>query len=88
MKIVVATHNEGKLVEIRNILTEQLSAAAQGIELVSAGSLDLADPAETGVTFEENALLKARFVADATGLPFNSIMALLSLIHISEPTRP
>ncbi len=39
MKIVVATHNEGKLVEIRNILTEQLSAAAQGIELVSAGSL-------------------------------------------------
>ncbi|RYQ39591.1 RdgB/HAM1 family non-canonical purine NTP pyrophosphatase [Bifidobacterium pseudolongum] len=69
MKIVVATHNEGKLVEIRNILTEQLSAAAQGIELVSAGSLDLADPAETGVTFEENALLKARFVADATGLP-------------------
>lgn len=69
MKIVVATHNEGKLVEIRNILTEQLSAAAQGIELVSAGSLDLADPAETGVTFEENALLKARFVVGATGLP-------------------
>lgn len=69
MKIVVATHNEGKLVEIRNILTEKLSAAAQGIELVSAGSLDLADPAETGVTFEENALLKARFVAGATGLP-------------------
>lgn len=69
MKIVVATHNEGKLVEIRNILTEQLSAAARGIELVSAGSLDLADPAETGVTFEENALLKARFVAGATGLP-------------------
>lgn len=69
MKIIVATHNEGKLVEIRNILTEQLSAAAQGIELVSAGSLDLADPAETGVTFEENALLKARFVAGATGLP-------------------
>ena len=69
MKIVVATHNEGKLVEIRNILTEQLSAAAQGIELVSAGSLDLAAPAETGVTFEENALLKARFVAGATGLP-------------------
>ncbi len=68
MKIVVATHNEGKLVEIRNILTEQLSAAAQGIELVSAGSLDLADPAETGVTFEENALLKARFVAGATGM--------------------
>lgn len=69
MKIVVATHNEGKLVEIRNILNEQLSAAAQGIELVSAGSLGLADPAETGVTFEENALLKARFVAGETGLP-------------------
>lgn len=69
MKIVVATHNEGKLVEIRAILAEQLGERAGDIELVSAGSLGLPDPVETGVTFEANALLKARFVALRTGLP-------------------
>ncbi|WP_094667009.1 non-canonical purine NTP pyrophosphatase [Bifidobacterium myosotis] len=69
MKIVVATHNEGKLVEIRRILEEDLGEDASGIELVSAGSLHLPDPVETGVTFQENALLKARDVASRTGLP-------------------
>ncbi|KFI68224.1 non-canonical purine NTP pyrophosphatase [Bifidobacterium magnum] len=69
MKIVVATHNEGKLVEIRQIIEEHLEDAAADVELVSAGSLGLADPVETGVTFEENALLKARFVAASTGCP-------------------
>lgn len=69
MKIVVATHNEGKLVEIRQIIEEYLEDAAADVELVSAGSLGLADPVETGVTFEENALLKARFVAASTGCP-------------------
>ena len=63
MQIVVATHNEGKLVEIRRILEEDLGADAENIELVSAGSLHLPDPVETGVTFQENALLKARAVA-------------------------
>lgn len=69
MKIVVATHNEGKLVEIRSILDEMLGADAADVELVSAGSLHLEDPVETGVTFQENAVLKARFVAGETGLP-------------------
>ena len=69
MQIVVATHNEGKLVEIRRILEEDLGPAAVDIELVSAGSLHLPDPVETGVTFQENALLKARDVASRTGLP-------------------
>ncbi|NMM98939.1 non-canonical purine NTP pyrophosphatase [Bifidobacterium olomucense] len=69
MKIVVATHNEGKLVEIRRILEEDLGEDAAHIELVSAGSLHLPDPVETGVTFQENALLKARDVASRTGLP-------------------
>lgn len=69
MQIVVATHNEGKLVEIRRILEEDLGSAAADIELVSAGSLHLPDPVETGVTFQENALLKARDVATRTGLP-------------------
>ena len=67
MKLVVATHNEGKLVEIRRILEEDLGADAAQVELVSAGSLGLPDPVETGVTFQENALLKARFVAGLTG---------------------
>ncbi|MEE1296382.1 MAG: non-canonical purine NTP pyrophosphatase [Bifidobacterium sp.] len=69
MKIVVATHNEGKLIEIREILREQLEDRAEGIELVSAGRLGLADPVEDGTTFRDNALLKARFVAGETGLP-------------------
>lgn len=68
-KIVVATHNQGKLVEIRNILDEVFEDAAKDVELVSAGSLGLPDPQETGTTFRDNALLKARFVAGETGLP-------------------
>lgn len=69
MKIIVATHNEGKLVEIRRILQERLGKDAAGVELISAGALNLPDPVEDGVTFEENALLKARDVAQRTGFP-------------------
>ena len=69
MKLVVATHNEGKLVEIKRILSEQLEHLADRFELVTAGSLGLPDPVETGVTFEQNALIKARDVAARTGLP-------------------
>ncbi len=69
MQIIVATHNEGKLVEIRRILEERLGDAAEGVELVSAGSLNLPDPVEDGITFQENALLKARDVAERTGCP-------------------
>ncbi|KAE8128834.1 MULTISPECIES: non-canonical purine NTP pyrophosphatase [Bifidobacterium] len=69
MRIIVATHNEGKLVEIRRILQQDLGELADGVELVSAGSLGLPDPMETGTTFEENALLKARDVASRTGSP-------------------
>lgn len=58
MKIIVATHNGGKLAEIRRILEERLGADAADIELVSAGSLGLPDPVEDGVTFQENALIK------------------------------
>ena len=50
MNIVVATHNEGKLVEIRDILAEEFGDGAHDIELVSAGSLGLPDPVETGIT--------------------------------------
>ena len=62
-KIVVATHNDGKLREIRELL------APYGLEATSAGELGLPEPAETGTTFEENAYTKAFAAASATGLP-------------------
>ena len=69
IRVVVATHNEGKLVEIRRILQEDLGTDADRIELVTASSLNLPDPVEDGVSFEQNALLKARDVVRRTGLP-------------------
>lgn len=69
LTIVVATHNEGKLAEMRQILRECLGEKATNVQLVSAGSMKLPDPTENGVTFEENSLLKARDVAQRTGLP-------------------
>jgi XTP/dITP diphosphohydrolase len=69
LTLVVATHNEGKLAEIQRILADDLGSNAEAITLVTAGSLGLPDPVETGVTFEENALLKARDVARRTNLP-------------------
>ena len=62
-KIVIATHNLGKLAEMQRLL------APFGLECVSAGDLGLAEPKETGTTFIENALIKARFAAIASGLP-------------------
>jgi XTP/dITP diphosphohydrolase len=62
-KIIVATHNAGKLAEIRELL------APYGLEAVSAGELGLPEPPETGTTFEENAYTKAFASASATGLP-------------------
>jgi len=62
-KIVIATHNKGKLVEIQELLEPV------GIECVSAGSLGLEEPEETEATFAGNARLKASFAAKASGLP-------------------
>ena len=62
-KLVIATHNAGKLREIRALL------APLGIECVGAEELDLPEPDETGVTFVDNAELKARQAADLSGLP-------------------
>ena len=62
-KLVIATHNGGKLREIRDLL------APFGIECVGAAELDLPEPEETGVTFVDNAELKARASADLSGLP-------------------
>ncbi|MGB6536940.1 MAG: RdgB/HAM1 family non-canonical purine NTP pyrophosphatase [Xanthobacteraceae bacterium] len=60
---MIATHNSGKLAEMRELL------ARYGIETVSAGELGLAEPEETGMTFCDNARIKAQAAANATGLP-------------------
>ncbi len=62
-KLVIASHNQGKVREIRALL------APFGIDPVSAGELGLPEPAETGTTFAENALLKAHASAQGSGLP-------------------
>jgi XTP/dITP diphosphohydrolase len=59
--LVVASHNPGKVREIRELLEPY------GIKPIGAGELGLIEPEETGATFEENAILKGRIAADASG---------------------
>ncbi len=60
--LVIATHNAGKLKEISALLEPH------GLKCLSAGSLGLPEPEETGTTFVENALIKARSAAEASGI--------------------
>ncbi len=62
-RIVIATHNSGKLRELRELLSPY------GIEAVSAGELGLAEPEETGTSFRANARIKAQAAAAAAKLP-------------------
>jgi XTP/dITP diphosphohydrolase len=62
-RLVIATHNAGKLREISALL------APYGVECLSAGQLGLPEPDETGTTFAQNALLKAHAAAKAAQLP-------------------
>ncbi len=62
-KLVVATHNKGKLREINELL------APYGLEAISAGALGLPEPVEDGLTFKANAALKAHAAAQGSGLP-------------------
>ncbi len=62
-KLVIASHNKGKVREIGELL------APFGIETLSAAELDLPEPDEIGLTFIDNADLKARAAADLSGLP-------------------
>ena len=62
-RLVIASHNAGKVREIADLL------GPYGVETVSAADLDLPEPEETGTTFVANAELKARAAADASGLP-------------------
>ena len=62
-RLLVATHNAGKLAEISEIL------APHGVTVVGAGDMDLPEPEETEDTFVGNARIKAHAAAQATGLP-------------------
>lgn len=61
-RLVIASHNQGKVREIRALL------APFGIEPVSAADLGLPEPEETGTSFAENALIKARASAEGSGI--------------------
>jgi XTP/dITP diphosphohydrolase len=63
MKLVLASGNPGKLAEIRDVLADT------GIELIAQSEFGIGDADETAATFVENALIKARHAARATGLP-------------------
>ena len=62
-RLVIATHNTGKLAEMRELLSPY------AVEAVAAGALGLAEPAETGTSFGANARIKAQAAADAAGVP-------------------
>jgi XTP/dITP diphosphohydrolase len=62
-RLVIATHNPGKLAEMRDLL------AIYGVEAISAGELGLAEPEETGKTFAANARIKADAAAAAANMP-------------------
>lgn len=62
-KLVIATHNDGKVREFERLM------AIPGLQLMSAGALGLPEPEETGRSFFENARLKAVAAAKASGLP-------------------
>jgi len=67
-KLVLATHNQGKLRELRELLRGQVPGLDVDTDVVDAGALQAPDVAETGVTFAENARLKAHEVARFTGV--------------------
>jgi XTP/dITP diphosphohydrolase len=62
-RLVIATHNPGKLAELRELL------APYGIDATSAGELGLDEPEETGMTFRDNARIKAEAATKASGVP-------------------
>ena len=62
-KLVIASHNKGKIIEIKDLL------APLNIEILSAYDFNIEEPEENGATFEENALIKSSFVTQKTGLP-------------------
>ncbi len=62
-RLIIASHNDGKIIEINDLVK------SFGIEAVSAKKIGLNDPEETGKTFAENAIIKARAAAEGSNLP-------------------
>jgi len=90
-QLVVASHNAGKVREIKALL------GPHGIEPVSAGSLGLPEPEETGLTFAANAQIKAlasakgsghAALADDSGLCVDALEVRLGFIRRAGPGRP
>ncbi|KGM13928.1 RdgB/HAM1 family non-canonical purine NTP pyrophosphatase [Cellulomonas bogoriensis] len=67
-RLVLATHNRHKITELRAILAPHVPGLGEG-DVVGAGDVGAPEPVEDGVTFAANALIKARAVVRATGLP-------------------
>jgi XTP/dITP diphosphohydrolase len=79
-KLVLASHNAGKLVEMQEILADL------PLQITSAAELGLGDVEETGLTFVENALLKARAACEATGQRSARFYAVIVLLrHATDP---
>lgn len=67
-KVVLASHNQGKLAELREILRDQIPGLDVDADVVDAATVGAPDVVEDGVTFAENSFKKARAVAAHTGL--------------------
>ena len=67
-RLVLATHNPGKLAELREILAPLVPGLVPEA-IISAAELSAPEPVEDGLSFSENSLIKARALARATGLP-------------------
>ena len=67
-KIVLASRNQGKLRELREILRGRIDGLNVETDVVDASAVHAPDVPETGVSFAENSLIKARAIAEATGL--------------------
>ncbi|GAA1351935.1 RdgB/HAM1 family non-canonical purine NTP pyrophosphatase [Arthrobacter koreensis] len=68
-RLVLATRNAGKLKELRDLLRGRIDGLDVDTQVIDAETAGVPDVPETGVTFEANSLLKARAVAEASGLP-------------------
>lgn len=75
-RVVLASSNRGKLAEFNALLADS------GFEVIAQSSLGIADAEETGLTFVENALLKARHAARASGLPALADDSGLCVAHL------
>ncbi|MFB9163205.1 RdgB/HAM1 family non-canonical purine NTP pyrophosphatase [Arthrobacter psychrochitiniphilus] len=67
-KLILATHNQGKLRELRELLRGQIPGLDVDTDVLDAGAIHAPDVAETGVTFADNARLKAHAVAQFSGV--------------------